>query len=284
MRKLLGAIAIIGVVGAVPAEAQKVGPIGKAGTLAREAARAAKSKISKWIRRPSSPGGASDSFVAELKSPKTYCPLPRDGDEEKLIYAEFDKAAPDAVVIKQYSVPCKELPLFWQGQEPSRWSLYNVGKSTLPKDATRMAFVVEMSKSTGELKLGDLSTTLKEMAAEKAEERSGIIESTSDAVYVGTLSLEGNKKGAHVGGITILGNRVVGFNFFADFKSRKTFDELLADAKEAVTKSIEASDAKAKNNPNEVISPPRSTNRRPSPRTPAARSAAYRLNAMCAWQ
>ena len=181
MRKFFVATAIVAVVGAMPVDAQTAS-IGKAVKLAGDLARSVKSRFPKWPRRSDGPvpGGTYANFVADLKSPKNYCTLARDGENEKLISAEFDKASPAALVITQYSVPCKELPSFWQGQEPSRWSLYNVSKSTLPKDATRMIFVVEMTKETPELKLADLDKTLKDMAAKKEEERAGIIESTSD--------------------------------------------------------------------------------------------------------
>ena len=120
------------------------------------------------------------SVVAlELKPPKNHCSLPREGTQEKAIYAELSKGFGTETTVQQYSLLCNDLVRFWQGQNPHKWAMYTVSKA-LPEVASREGLVVELTKTEPELKLSEIADRSKKMTA--GNEPSGILESTADAI------------------------------------------------------------------------------------------------------
>jgi hypothetical protein len=249
------AIVIFGLASSMNAEAQTA----VVTRLAAQAARAVSKSVSSRFTVSKMSGAAGQALQKarewvgfkgnsvldlDLKSPKGHCAFPKNGEQEKAIYTELSKAFNAETTVHQYSVLCKDLSLFWQGQNPHRWAMYTFSKP-LPEVATRAGLAVELTKTTPELKLSEIASRSQKMMAN--DELSGIVESTPDAVYVGSLAVDesADKKGsklAHIAGITIIANRVVGLNLYAEYSGRKTFDELLLDAKDVVARSIDSSE------------------------------------------
>ncbi len=190
--------------------------------------------------------GSSDRISLELTPPSGHCALSKEGEQEKEIYAGLEKLGDGKSKVFQYSVPCKQLPAFWQGKPMSKWAIYTLSSSALPQEATRTALVAEITKTLPEFKKSEIDKLMKQSSS---TELTGIIDVTPDAVFLATVTRDEQSSGAMglitgITSITLLNNRVVGLNLFADYVNIKTIDDLLADVKEATAKSINATEAK----------------------------------------
>jgi hypothetical protein len=192
------------------------------------------------------PGGSNriDQIALELKPPKNHCSLSTDGEKERQLFATLAEPLNGKLQVAQFALPCKDLTGFWQGKALSRWSMYTVDTTELPVGGTRMKFVVEMTKELPELKLSDVS----KLTQQKPQiDVFGIIDTTPEAIFVGSVGREADETGpnrmiAGVTALTLISNRVVALNVYSEFKSRKTMDELLLEAKDVLARSTQAAD------------------------------------------
>lgn len=183
-------------------------------------------------------GSGIDKIAESLPPPKGHCPLPL--AELGGFRAKLGEVFGKDVEVVQFSVPCDALADYWQGNSPRRWAIYTLGKTPLPAKARRTDLVVELTKDAATVKLAALRDLAKKRPV---AERSGLLESSPDAVYRASVGPdEAGNPIAHVGGATLISERVLGVELYAEYGGAKTFDELVATVKDVVARSIEVSE------------------------------------------
>jgi hypothetical protein len=201
----------------------------------------------------------SDGVSASLELPKAFCALGRTHPVDKQLYEMQDRMQASANGVVIFAVACDEVEGARKGQRLKRWALWlingPVGKhSKIPDGMSREAVTEELSRQMPSI---DVATITKEISTPAGKEGIAIALNdmrviANDKAVMYTAQVANVEKGgikrqlAVVTGWASMAGRLFTLNVYADLVDGKTFDALLAEARDAVTRSISSTDALTK--------------------------------------
>lgn len=196
-----------------------------------------------------------DGMHVNLAQPSGFCLLTKKHPYEKAIIEQQEELNRGLNVILQVAMPCDDLPRVREGGPANRWTIWRLESprgnvATLPLGDTREQRLEYRARRLPKLDMKAIAELISKRLGEGSGgiklATSGLVAIEPDAVYTASVheapSARGQQIVTDVSASTILGDRIIAFSTYVAQSAGDTSGELLAQAKDVVARSVQASD------------------------------------------